>query len=155
MSLERELVFESLDEGKSHQEVLDTVEGMRELDVKMNSKIVDTALKQYEVKKKFEKRNEYKKASKNKLKDLIEKEKKRIKDTYPTLLSVKIIKQIYFYDMKHKSFSCSNCSKQKLEGYYAKIKYVNEKEDIPVKNVQDELLFIYCKKCGHVDKREA
>ena len=50
MSLERNLVFEQLDKGRSQEEVLDVVEGMRDLGVEMDSEIVEVAVKQYEVK---------------------------------------------------------------------------------------------------------
>ena len=149
MSLERELTFELLNKGKSEQEILDTIEGMKELDVKMNSNIINTALKQYETKQKLKKSKDYRRSFKTELKELIRKEKERIEDTYPNLLSVKII-QKSFLDR----FKCYNCDSFNLIEVYAQIDYVNQKQSIPFKDKEKESLFKYCTKCGNIENAE-
>jgi hypothetical protein len=153
MSLEKELVFESMDEGLPEQEVLDRVEGMRELGVDMNPKIVQVDMSQYRSKKELEKRDEYKESSKEKLKELLEKKIEKTKNSHPTLLSIKLRKKgghLGFLD----SFYCDNCKKYAAEEYFAKIKYLNGKGEIPTPKVKKETLLTYCRMCGIIDEVE-
>jgi len=147
MSLERELVFQSMDEGLLRQEILDRVEGMRELDVRMDSKKIEVALSQYNAKEELEKRGEYKRKFKDDLKDLIEKKKREIEDNYENLLFVRI------KDGCGDS-SCNNCEEYRIRWVSAKIKYLNGKGKIPVPQMEKKFLLEYCERCGYIEEKE-
>ena len=149
MSLERELVFELMDQKQDGQYILDVVEGMREQGVSISGRKVEIALTQYNAKKELEKRREYKRKFRDELKELKEKKKREIENTYSELLSVRIIeKRKFFMDNWQK---CHNCKKLKINEVYAKIKYVNEKGKIPSSQKEEKTLFRYCRNCGHID----
>lgn len=152
MSLERELVFELKNEKKSEQEILDTIEGMRELGVKMNSDIVKVALSQYDAKNLLKKRKEYKRTSKDKINGLIEEERKEIKDNYPNLLSMRIIKEDSMVGLNY--FKCNNCKKYNVTKVSSEIKYLNDKGEIPVPQIEKKFLLNYCRRCGYIDGEE-
>lgn len=121
MTLERELIFELLEQRKSKQEILDTVQGMRELDVVMNPKLVDVALKQYESRKKVKNLKKYTKQS---IKEFLNKKLEEIENTYPSLLSAKIIQEKGF---------CSSCNRlsESNQKYSIQINYLDEKNFSP------------------------
>jgi len=160
MSLERELVFDLMSNGASKEAIPEIVKEIQspELDRKygvkfrLNSKKIDVATNQYQARELLKKRKDYKITFKNKLKDLIEKEKKRIEDTYPNLLSFKIGREFgpYVEGQAYKK-RCINCDEEIIR-VYAEIEYVNDKKEIPVKRIREENLFEYCEICGHIHK---
>jgi len=151
MSLERELVFNIMDNGASKEDVPNIVRDFQspELDKKygmklgLDSKKIKVALSQYEAKQELEKRGEYKKPFKEKIRKLIEEEIRKIEDTHPNLLSVRI----------HRSggYSCGNCDIRREDEISAIIKYVKRNGGVPAKLKKKKMLFYCCKNCGYIE----
>ena len=150
MSLERELVFNSMDEGLPEQVVLDRVEGMRELGEEMDSRIVQVALNQYGAPRILKTRKSKKRKFKEKISALIEEKKREIEDNYKNLLSVKV-NRIILFATTFASWKCDGCNKHTRRDVYINIKCL-ENKGIPHVQKENRHIFDYCKKCGIIEE---
>ncbi len=148
MPLEQKFVFELLDEGKSKQEVLDTIEGMRELDVNMNSKAVEKSLKKYEFQQKYTnfkknrknvRRNAKRKAT-ERLNEMVSEKIEELKEK-PEVLSVKV-KETQSLN------NCSFCNSIRFNYISAKIHFIKKINNVYFEEkTKTNSLFYFCYKC--------
>ncbi len=149
MSLERELVFQLRKDGTSEADVLEIVAMMGNPDilktkpVKLNHRLVNVALRQYNAIEELKKRKQYVKRDREKLKELIDEKTKEIRNTVEDLLSVRVKKEYRGWAR------CKNCGGKHLFEYSFGITYVNGRGRIPtpVKSEQDN--FYHCDTCGY------
>lgn len=156
---EREIVFGFRDKGSTESDVYEIVKDMgnsdydwKSLPTILDPKRVKVALGQYKAREELEKREEYKRTFKEKIKGMIEDKKRDIEDNYPNLLSVKITKDGRFLGFL--GGHCSNCEEDRVTGVYAKIKYLNGKGEIPTPQIDTKFLLKYCRRCGDINEKE-
>lgn len=162
---ERELVLQIRKNGSSEQDVYKIIEKMCSLGIELNGthykleldpKIVKVALRQYRAREELKKRGEYKERFEEKLKDLIERRKREIEDTYPNLLSVKIKSRQKYrenFTMFSQGYKCIDCETERASKVFAEIKYL-KKNGIPTAQKGNIFFFYYCRRCGYIDYTE-
>ena len=149
MSLEQELVFQEINEGKDRQHLLDTIEALRELDVKVDSSKIETALKRHELLQEYERdqKKDFKTIIRKKVERLTEKTIKELEED-PHILSVILQK-----DYREICFNCSSLGCTSV-GRSAKITYITggDESHRHLKEWGYFGLYSYCEHCGNIKK---